>query len=123
MSDGSKGISPRTWNAISLGVLLLAIAVGVILYVATGDLLDIFAAILLVYGIYVAVMSTAKKGGENNFGPSAADATLAGGAILAGVGLMCFAYSFSGNVLITIAVLIIVIAVVGIAMAVKNRNV
>lgn len=123
MSDGSKGISPRTWNAISLGVLLLAIAVGLILYVVTDDLLDIFAAILFVYGIYVAVMSTAKKGGETNFGPSSADAAMAGGAILAGVGLMCFAYSFTGNVLITVAVLIIVVAVVGITMAVKNRNV
>lgn len=119
----SKGLNPRTWNAISAGVLLLAIAIGIIIYYITKDLLDIFAAILLVYGVYVAVMSFAKKGGEDNFGPSASDAALAGGAVLAGVGLACFAYSFSESVLITVAVLIIVLAVVGIAMAVKNRNV
>lgn len=104
-------------------MLLLSIAIGIILYVVTGDLLNTFAAILFVYGVYVAVMSFAKKGGENNFGPSAADAAMAGGAVLAGVGLACFAYSFSKDVLITVAVLIIVLAIVGIAMAVKNRNV
>lgn len=122
-SDESKGLNPRTWNAISAGVLLLAIAIGIILYVVTGDILDTFATILLVYGVYIAVMSFAKKGGEDNFGPSAADAAMAGGAVLAGIGLACFAYSFSESVLITVAVLIIVLAVVGIVMAVKNRNV
>ena len=122
MTEGSKGIGPRTWNAISAGVLLIAVAVGIILYVVTGDLLNTFAAILLVYGLYMAVMSFAKKGGEEGFGPSASDAALAGGAVLAGIGVACFAYSFSGDVLITVAVLIIVLAVVGITMAVKNRN-
>ena len=90
---------------------------GVLLYVATGDLLNTFSAILVVYGLYMAVMSFAKKGGEDNFGPSASDAAMAAGAVLAG-----FAYSFTENVLVTVAVLIIVLAVVGITMAIKNRN-
>ena len=119
----SKGLNPRTWNAISAGVLLLAIAVGVLLFVATDDLLSTFSVILLVYGLYIAVMSFAKKGGEDNFGPSAADAAMAAGAVIAGIGLAGFAYSFTDNVLITVAVLIIVLAVVGIVMAIKNRNV
>lgn len=124
MSDGSRGISPRTWNALAVGVLLLAIAIGIILYSVTDEILNTLAAILLVYGVYVAAMSFARKGGEDNFGPSAADAAMAGGAILAGVGLAMFAYSLTeGDVLITAAVIIIVVAVVGIVMAVKNRNV
>ena len=95
---------------------------GVLLYVATGDLLNTFSAILVVYGLYMAVMSFAKKGGEDNFGPSASDAAMAAGAVLAGIGLAAFAYSFTENVLVTVAVLIIVLAVVGITMAIKNRN-
>ncbi len=122
-TEESKGLKPRTWNAISAGVLLLAIAVGIILYVVTGDLIDVLAAILVFYGAYMAVASFAKKGGEDNFGPSAADATMAGGAVLAGVGLAMFAYSFSGDVLITVAVLIVVVAIVGILLALKNKDV
>ncbi len=96
---------------------------GILLYVAIGDLLSTFSAILLVYGLYIAIMSFAKKGGEDNFGPSASDAAMAAGAVLAGIGLAGFAYSFTDDVLITVAVLIIVLAVVGITMAIKNRNV
>ena len=71
MSEESKGLNARTWNAISVGVLLLAVALGIILYVVTEDILSTFATILLVYGVYMAAMSFAKKGGEDNFGPSA----------------------------------------------------
>ena len=123
MSEESKGLNARTWNAISVGVLLLAVALGIILYVVTEDILSTFATILLVYGVYMAAMSFAKKGEEDNFGPSESDAALAAGAVIAGIGAACFAYTFSDNVYITVAVLIIVLAVVGITMAVKNRNV
>ena len=58
---------------------------GVLLYVATGDLLNTFSAILVVYGLYMAVMSFAKKGGEDNFGPSASDAAMAAGAVVRAV--------------------------------------
>ena len=122
MSEESKGLNARTWNAISVGVLLLAVALGIILYVVTEDILSTFATILLVYGVYMAAMSFAKKGGEDNFGPSESDAALAAGAVIAGIGAACFAYTFSDSVYITVAVLIIVLAVVGIIMAVKNRN-
>ena len=32
MGEESKGMNPRTWTAISVGVLLIAIAIGIILY-------------------------------------------------------------------------------------------
>lgn len=116
-------MNPRTWSALALGALLIAVALGLILYWYTEDLLSAFAAILLIFGIYVAATSFAKKGGEDNFGPSAADASLAAGTLVAGVGVTCLVYSFTDEVIITAAVLIIIVAVVGIVMAVKNRNV
>lgn len=122
MEMENKGMNPRTWSAIALGALLIAIALGLILYWYTGDLLNTFGAILLIFGVYVAATSFAKKGGEDNFGPSAADASLASGAVVAGVGATCFVYSATGEVLITAAVLIIIVAVIGMIMAVKNRN-
>lgn len=122
MENESKGMNPRTWSAISLGALLIAVAFGLILYWSTGDLLNTFGAILLVFGAYVAGTSFAKKGGEDNFGPSAADASFASGAVVASIGAVCLLYGATGEVLITVAVLIILVAVIGIAMAVKNRN-
>ncbi len=122
MENESKGLNPRTWNAISLGALLIAVAFGLILYWATSDLLTTFGVILLVFGVYVAATSSARKGGENNFGPSTADATLASGVVVAAIGAACLIYSTTDEVLITVAVLIIAIAAIGIIMAVKNRN-
>ncbi len=122
MENGSNGLKPRTWSAISLGALLIAIALGLIIYWYTGDALGTIGAILLVFGVYVAATSFARSGGEDNFGPSSADAALAAGAVVAGVGAACFVYSATGEVLITVAVIIIVLAVVGIIMAVKNRD-
>lgn len=119
----SKGLNPRTWNAISLGALLIAIALGLILYWATSDLLNTFSAIILVFGIYMAAASFFRRGREDSFGPSDSDAAMAGGAILAAVGLTGFAWSFTESVLIAVAMLIIIISVVGIALAVKNRSV
>lgn len=122
MENGSNGLKPRTWSAIALGALLIAVALGLILYWYTGDALNTFGAILLVFGVYVAATSFARKGGEDNFGPSNADASLAAGAVLAGIGVACFVYSLTNAVLVTVAVIIIVLAVVGMIMAVKNKD-
>ena len=119
----NKGINGRTWNDIAAGALLIAIALGVILYWYTGDLLNAFSAILLVFGAYMAATSFARRGREDSFGPSDTDAAMAGGLIVAGVGITGFVWSFSGSVAVTVAVLIIIVAVVGIALAVKNRSV
>ena len=118
-----KGLKSRTWNAIGVGAFLIAVALGIILFWATGELLNAFAAILLIFGVYMAAMSFTRKGREDSFGPSDADAALAGGLILAALGIVCLIWTASGDVLITVAVFIIVVAVVGIAMALKNRNV
>ncbi len=122
MENGSNGMKPRTWSAISLGALLIAVAIGLILYWYTRDLLNTFGAILVIFGAYTAAVSFSRTGGEDNFGPSSADAALAGGAVAAGIGAACFVYSATGEVLLTAAAIIIVLAVVGIIMAVKNKD-
>lgn len=122
MTD-EKGLNPRTWSAIAAGALLISIALGLILYWVTDDLLNAFAVILLVFGAYIAATSGIRNGREDSFGPSDSDAAMASGIVLAGVGLTCFAWTLTESVAIAAAVLIIVVAVVGIAMAVKNRNV
>lgn len=118
-----KKTSPRTWNAMAAGSLLLAIALGIILYWVTGELLNAFAIILLVYGVYIAATSGMKKGNEDGFGPSDSDAAVAGGIIMAGVGVTCLTWSYTGDVLPTVAVLIVIVALTGMAMAFKNRSV
>ena len=120
MSDNG---SNRTWNAIAAGALLIAIALGIILWWYTEDAINAFSMILLVFGAYMAATSFARKGREDSFGPSDADAAMAGGLIVAGVGITGFVWSFTGEVTITVAVLIVIVAVVGIALAVKNRSV
>ncbi len=118
-----KGMNPRTWSAIALGALLISVALGLILYWQTDSLLSAFAAILLIFGAYMAVSSFFRNGRKDSFGPADADASLAGGVIVAGVGATCLVWDATGEVTITAAVLIIIVAVVGIVMAVKNRNV
>lgn len=122
MTD-DKTMRPRTMNALSAGVLLLAIALAIILYWATDDLLNAFAALLIVYGAYMAASSGLRKKEETGFGPSDADASVAGGVILAGIGITCIIWSYTGDVLPTVAALIIIVAAAGIALALKNRNV
>lgn len=122
MTD-ENGLKPRTWNAVAVGALLIAAALAIILYWYQRDLICAFGTLLLVYGIYMAGTSFLKSGGESNFGPSDADAALAAGTVVAGVGVTCLVWGFTGEVLITVAVLIIILAVVGIIMAMKNRNV
>ena len=122
MTD-DNGMRPRTWSALAAGALLLAVALAIILYWATGDLLNAFAAFLIVYGVYMAASSGLRRKDETGFGPSDSDAAIAGGIILAGVGATCLVWGATGDGLPTAAVLIVIVAVAGIAMALKNRNV
>lgn len=123
MTEESKGIPARTWSAISVGVFLLSLALGILLYMQTNDVFDAFWTILIVFGIYMAVSSVLRPNDTDNFGPSPADATIAGGVVLAGVGAAGLVYSFTGEVLYTAVVIIVVVAVVGMMLAIKNRNV
>lgn len=113
----------RTWSAISAGAFLIAVALGIILFWATKQLIDAFGAFILVFGIYMIVASTSRPGKEDAFGASNADAALAGGAILAGLGIVCFIWSYTADAMITAAIFIVMIAAIGMLMAYKNRGI
>ena len=115
-------VNTKTMGAISAGVFLLAIVLGIVLYVTTGDALDALWIVIIVFGIYIAATSLF-KGGDGNFGPSNGDAALVGGVLLAGVGVTGLVNGFLNNVLLTVAVFIAIVAAVVIIMAVKNRKV
>lgn len=115
--------SGRMWNGITAGAILLAVVLGIVLYVVTGDAFDAVFAMILVFGLYLAISSRFRNKDEEGYGPSDADVVAVAGILLAGIGVAGFAHSLTGNVLITVAVIIAIVAVVGILMAVKNRNV
>ncbi len=123
MTDGSNEMKPRTWTAASVAALLIAIAIGLILFWYTEDAFNAIWAILIVFGAYMAAMSGFRPKEEEGFGPSPADATAAGGILLVGIGLAGLSYSFIGEVILTVVVLILFIALTGAFMAYKNRGI
>lgn len=123
MTEEKKGLNSRTLNAIGAGVLLLAIALGIVLYTVTGDVFDALWTVLIVFGVYMGASSALRGRNTDSFGPSEADVTVVGGTLLAGIGLAGLVYSMTGEVLYTVAIIIVIVAVVGIIMAIKNRNV
>ena len=123
MTEEKKGLNSRTLNAIGAGVLLLAIAWGIVLYTVTGDVFDALWTVLIVFGVYMGASSVLRGRNTDSFGPSEADVTVVGGTLLAGIGLAGLVYSMTGEVLYTVVIIIVIVAVVGIIMAIKNRNV
>ncbi len=123
MEGKGKGLSQRTWSAVSVGVLLLSVALGILLYMETGDGLDALWMVFIVFGVYLAFTALFKGRDEDGFGPSESDLSVVGGSLLAGVGAAGLVYSLTDEVMYTAVVIIVVIAVVGIIMAVKNRDV
>ncbi len=113
-----------TWGAITAGAFLLSIVLGIIIFLTTGQVLDVVWAVLIVFGLFLAISSVIRGAGtkNTNFGSSYGDSTLVGGILLAGVGAAGLVQSYTGNVLITVAVFIAIIAITGIVMAIKNRN-
>lgn len=117
-----KETNPRTLNAVSLGAILIAIALGLIVYAMTEDMTGVACAILIVLGLYLVFASFFYSGDKSGYGPSTRDMTLVAGGVLAAIGAAVGIQAYNGNTLITIGVFIIIIAVIGIIMAVKNRN-
>ncbi|MBR4226616.1 MAG: hypothetical protein IKR86_07620 [Candidatus Methanomethylophilaceae archaeon] len=113
-----------TWGAITMGALLLSVVLGIVIFLTTGQVLDVVWAVLIVFGLFLAITSVARGAGKNNsnFGASYGDSTMVGGIILAGIGAAGLVQTYTGNVLITVAVFIAIIAITGIVMAIKNRN-
>lgn len=117
-----KEINPRTLNAVSLGALLIAVAVGLIIYATTENVTGVICAILVILGLYLVCASFLYSGDKSGYGPSTRDMTLVCGTLLVAVGATVGIYTYVDNLLIAVAVFIIIVAVLGITMALKNRN-
>ncbi len=114
--------SNSTWGAISGGVFLLAIALGIAIFYVTGEAWNALWTVLIVFGAFTAVSSVFRGKGTNNFGASYGDSIMVGGILLTAIGASGLVYSLTGDFIITVIVLIVIIAAIGIVMAIKNRN-
>lgn len=116
-------VNPRTWSAVTIGIVLIAAALALIAYAVTGQVSSVLCAFLAVLGLFLVAMSVFKNNDNSGYGPSSRDATMVGGMIVLALGIAGMVHISTHNILITIAVLVIVIAATGILMAVKNRRV
>ena len=121
--SGKNELNPRTWNAVTIGVFLIAIAVALIAYALTGSVSYILCTLLVALGLIMLGMSALKNNDNSGYGPSNRDTVMVGGIALLALGIAGCVHIGTHNLLITVAVLIIVIATAGILMAVKNRKV
>jgi hypothetical protein len=113
----------RTSAAISAGAFLLAVAFGLVVGYTTGDYISAIWVVLIAFGLYMVVASRFRNRDQDSFGPSEADAMVAGGLVMAGIGAAGLVYTYTGEVVYTAVVILVVLALTGIMMAVKNRSV
>ena len=121
--SGKNELNPRTWNAVTIGIFLIAIALALIIYALTGSASYIHCTLLLALGVIMIGMSTQKNDDNSGYGPSNRDTVTVGGVALLALGIAGFVHIETHNLLITVAALILIIAVTGVLMAVKNRKV
>lgn len=121
--SGKNELNPRTWNAVTIGIFLIAIALALIIYALTGSASYILCTLLLALGVIMIGMSTQKNNDNSGYGPSSKDTVTVGGVVLLALGIAGFVHIETHNLLITVAALILIIAATGILMAVKNRKV
>ena len=121
--SGKNELNTRTWNAVTIGIFLIAIALALITYALTGSASYILCTLLLALGVIMIGMSTQKNNDNSGYGPSNRDTVTVGGVALLARGIAGFVHIETHNLLITVAALILIIAATGVLMAVKNRKV
>ena len=109
-------------SAVTLGLFMTSLAVGLIIYVATDcGLMIILWTTLLLFGIELFALSFMYSGGSGGFGPSESVYRMVAGIIAAVVGLIGMLYTFTDiDILILAAIFIIAVALVGIFTALMN---
>jgi len=122
MNEGEKKMDNRTLSAITLGSFLIALAIGIIVYVATSyGILIILWIALLIFGIALLALSFMYPTESGKFGPSESSFRMVWGILLAVVGFVGLLYTMTDvNVWILLAIILIAVAVTGIIVAVKN---
>lgn len=114
----------RTLSAIKLGVFIIALAMGILLYmVVKKNILVIAWGTLLIFGIALCILSRLDSNINTSAGPSNMIYNLAVGSVLALTGFTGLLYSLTDIGIIYAAVIMLVgIALIGIAIALINNK-
>ncbi len=112
----------RTLSAVTLGLFLVSLAVGLIVFVATGlGAAIILWTTMLIFGIALLAMSFMYSGESGKFGPSDSIYRMVGGILVAVIGLIGMLYTFTDlSIWILVAIFLIALALVGISVALVN---
>jgi 1,4-dihydroxy-2-naphthoate octaprenyltransferase len=115
------GMNEGNRQLLTVAVLLVAIAVGVLLYAAALiSWLLIFPVVLLVFGCWMLALAYMQSTSPVKYARSPFG-TLAMGFSLIAVGGAWFLFYYTGNALYTLALVLLVLAALGIAAALKRK--
>ncbi|MCL2148764.1 MAG: hypothetical protein FWH47_05450 [Methanomassiliicoccaceae archaeon] len=111
----------RTLSAVTLGSLMVSLAVGLIAYVLTDKLVMILWTALLVSGVALFALSFLYPRESGKFGPSPSTYMMAWGVIAATAGVVGVLGAYTDiSIWILAAIIIIVLAVLGMMIALMN---
>jgi hypothetical protein len=114
-------MNSRTTSAVTLGLIIIALAVGLIVYHLTDSIPGGIAVIILVAGIALASTSLGFSGTPDKYGPSDSLYRLVVGLVVAVIGVIILVYAFTDlSAIILVAIFLIAIALIGIFAAVFN---
>ena len=115
-------MNAKTLSAVTLGSLLISIAVGLLVWTVTDEspIIVIWTA-LLIFGVILVLLSFMYSPVPTKFGPSDAMYKLVCGILAAMIGLIGMLYTFTDlEFWVLVAIFIIALAVTGIAVALVN---
>jgi peptidoglycan/LPS O-acetylase OafA/YrhL len=119
--NGSEKMNNKTLSAISLGSAIIALGIGLIVYVITDELAMILWTVLLIFGIALLAMSFLYSGKSGKFGPSEFVYRMVLGILLAVIGVIGILYTYTDvSIWILAAIFLIALALVGILVALMN---
>jgi len=115
-------MNKNTLSAVTLGLLLLSVAAGIIVWQITDEGIGVaLCMILLIFGIGLFALSFLDSGVPSKFGPSESTYKLVIGIIIAVFGVAGLLNIFTDlSIWILAALVIIVVAVLGITIALTN---
>ena len=117
-------MNTRTLSAVTLGLLLISFAVGLIVGMVTDKgILAIVCITILIFGIVLAAMSLLYPNGQTKFGPSEGMYKLVCGLMLVTIGLVGTLNVYTDiGLTILAAIFIVMIAVIIISVALMNAK-
>ena len=116
-------MNKRTLSAVTVGSFIIALAVGLIVYVATKEVQMILWVTMLIFGIALIALSFLYSSESKKFGPSESIYILVCGVIVTVIGVIGILHTYTDiSIWILVAIFLIVLALTGIAVALINGN-